>query len=188
MKKYLILFVFALVATVSAQAQVGIGLKVGANYSNITGDDAPDVYERIIGGHAGLTANFPISSDNFFSVQPELLFSMKGAKNDATDADLRLYYIDVPVLARFNAAPLFFEFGPQLSINVGDNVDFDGGSGPDYRRTGLGYAAGLGIATPLGVSLGLRYNGDISKLNDEGDAKVYNDVFMLSLGYTFTTR
>jgi hypothetical protein len=187
MKKYLVLFVFALIATVSAQAQVGIGLKVGANYSNITGDDAPDSNKRLFGGHAGLTANFPISSDNFFSVQPELLFSMKGAKNDATDADLRLYYIDVPVLARFNAAPLFFEFGPQLSINVGDNVDLDGVD-PDYRRTGLGYAAGLGIATPLGVSLGLRYNGDVSKLFDEGDAKMYNDVFMLSLGYTFTSR
>ena len=187
MKKYLLLFAFALIATVSAQAQVGIGLKVGANYSNITGDDAPDVYERIFGGHAGLTANIPISSDNFFAVQPELLFSMKGAKNDVTDADLRLYYIDIPVLARFNAAPLFFEFGPQLSINVGDNIDLDGAE-PDYRRTGLGYAAGLGIGTPMGISLGLRYNGDISKLNDEGDAKVYNDVFMLSLGYTFMSR
>ncbi len=189
MKKYLILFVFALVATISAQAQVGIGLRVGANYSNLRGDDAPDL-DRVIGGHAGLTANIPISADNFFAVQPELLFSMKGAKNDATDTDLRLYYIDIPVLARINAAPLYFEFGPQLSVNLGDNVDdadLDGFE-PDYKRTGFGYVAGLGIGTPMGVSLGIRYNSDLSKLYDEGDAKIHNDVFMLTLGYTIGAR
>ncbi|HEY4651611.1 MAG TPA: porin family protein [Pontibacter sp.] len=184
MRKLLFLFAFVLVATFSAQAQVGIGLRVGANYSGLRGDDAGDP-ERIFGAHAGLTANFPISADNFFAIQPALLFSMKGAKNNNTD--LRIYYIDVPVLARINAAPLYFEFGPQLSVNVGDNVDVDG-SNDGYRRAGLGYAAGLGIGTPMGVSLGVRYNGDISKVYDVGDAKIYNDVFMLTLGYTFGSR
>lgn len=184
MKKYLILFVFALIATVSAQAQVGVGLRVGANYSGWQGDGAGD-NDRIFGGHAGLTANIPVSADNFFSIQPEVLLSMKGASMN--DNDLRIYYLDVPLLARVNAAPLYFEAGPQLSVRVGDNADTD----LDHiRRTGLGYAAGLGIGTPMGVSIGIRYNGDISKLydNDISDVKAYNDVFMLTLGYVFGSR
>lgn len=184
MKKTLLVFVFILTTVIAADAQTRFGLKVGANYSGITGDDAGSS-NRIFGGHAGLTANIPVSADNFFSVQPEVLFSMKGA--EYSNNDLRLYYVDVPVLARINAAPLFFEFGPQLSINVGDNEEMDG-LDRDYRRTGFGYAAGIGIGTPMGVNIGLRYNGDISKLYDEGDAKLFNDVFMLSLGYTFGGR
>ncbi|MBB6612978.1 PorT family protein [Pontibacter sp. Tf4] len=181
MKKLLSLFALVLVTTLSVQAQVGFGLRVGANYSGFSGDDAGDA-DRIFGGHAGLTANIPLSGDNFFSVQPELLFSMKGA--EGLGDDLRLYYLDVPVLARVNTGLLYFEGGPQLSVNVGDNQDFDA----DYKTLGLGYAAGLGVGTPLGVSIGVRYNGDFSKLMDEGDAKIYNDVFMLTLGYTFGSR
>lgn len=179
MKKLLLLFLFALVTTLSAQAQFGFGLRVGANYSAFSGDDAGD-QDRIFGAHGGLTANLPLSTDNFLSLQPELLFSMKGA--EGADDEFRLYYIDVPVLARINTSLLYFEAGPQLSVLVGDNLDEDV---EGLRTTGLGYVAGVGVGTPLGISVGVRYNGDISKLSDEGDAKVYNDVFMLTLGYTF---
>ena len=184
MKKLLLLFVFALVTVISAQAQVGFGLRVGANYSDFRGDDAPNT-DRIFGAHAGLTANIPVSADNFFSVQPELLFSMKGAKNGD---ELRLYYIDLPVLARVNTGLLYFEGGPQLSVNVGDNIDDNALFEPDFKRTGLGYVAGIGVGTPMGISVGIRYNGDFSKLYDEGNAQVYNDVLMLTLGYTFGSR
>ena len=67
------------------------------------------------------------------------------------------------------------------------DADLDGFE-PDYKRTGFGYVAGLGIGTPMGVSLGIRYNSDLSKLYDEGDAKIHNDVFMLTLGYTIGAR
>lgn len=44
-------------------------------------------------------------------------------------------------------------------------------------------------ATPLGLSVGVRYNGDISKLYDNSNAPNYrNDVFMLTLGYMFGSR
>ncbi|NEM99645.1 porin family protein [Pontibacter burrus] len=184
MKKLLFLFALVLTTTLSAQAQVGVGLRVGANYSGFRGDDSGDA-DRIFGAHAGLTANIPVSADNFFSIQPELLFSMKGA--EGVGEDLRLYYIDIPVLARVNTGLLYFEAGPQLGINVGDNQDLDG-LDVDYKTLGLGYAAGIGVGTPLGISVGVRYNSDFSKLFDEGNAKIYNDVFMLTLGYTFGSR
>lgn len=186
MKKYLILFVFALMTTVAAQAQ--IGLRVGANYSNYRGDnlvERPD-RERVWGGHAGLYTMIPLSADNFFSLKPELLFSLKGTQYDQTgkNHNERLYYIDVPVLAHINAGPLYFEGGPQLSLRAGDNAEQD----LEYKRIALGYAAGLGIGTPMGFSIGVRYNSDISKLLDNDERKIYNDVFMLTLGYTLGGR
>lgn len=186
MKKYLILFVFALVTTLSAQAQIGI--RVGANYTGYRGDDLSQRAnrERVFGGHAGIYAMVPLSADNFFSLKPELLFSMKGTQYDLAgkNHNERLYYVDVPVLAHVNAGPLYFEGGPQLSILAGDDAEKD----LEYRRLGLGYAAGIGIGTPMGVSIGVRYTSDFSKLLDNNEAQVYNDVFMLTLGYTLGSR
>jgi hypothetical protein len=186
MKKYLILFVFAMFATISAHAQ--LGLRAGANYAGYRGDAVAgrSNMEKVLGGHAGIYTMVPISSDNFFSLKPELLFSMKGTQYDlgSTNHNERLYYIDVPVLAHINTGILYFEGGPQLSVLVGDDVEPD----LDYKRLSLGYAAGVGVGTPMGFTIGVRYNSDISKLLDDNSPKVYNEVFMLTLGYTLGSR
>lgn len=179
---------------VAAHAQgPRIGIRAGANYSGFAGSDADDL-DRMFGAHGGVTANFPISSDEFFSIQPELLFSMKGAETKNDDLKWKVNYLDVPVLGRVNAGPLYFEAGPQVSVRVSGDVEQNGTNIIDdldaFKRTSLGYAAGVGVsATTLGLSVGVRYNGDISKLYDDDNALNYrNDVFMLSLGYLFGAR
>ncbi|MCC9168361.1 porin family protein [Pontibacter harenae] len=186
MKKGLLLFFFAFIAAFATHAQ-GIGVRVGANYAGFEGNDA-DMFERKLGFHAGLYTSIPLV-DNFLSVRPEVLYSMKGAKlDDANDVKLNLSYIDVPVLAHVNAGPIYFEGGPQFSVRVGENIkaddntvtsDLDG-----FRRTSFGYAAGVGFATPLGLNIGVRYNGDFSKLYDDNNAAdVRNGVFLLTVGF-----
>ncbi|MDX5420332.1 MAG: PorT family protein [Hymenobacteraceae bacterium] len=191
MKKTILLLVLAMTTVVAAHAQgPRIGIRAGVNYAGFGGSDA-DNLDRIWGGHGGLTANFPLSTDNFFSVQPELLFSMKGAETSSDDLKFKVNYLDVPVLGRVNAGPLYFEAGPQVSVRISGDVEQNGTNIiddlDDYKRTSLGYAAGVGLsATPLGLSIGVRYNGDISKLYDDENAPNYrNDVFMLTLGYLF---
>ncbi|MBD1398527.1 PorT family protein [Pontibacter sp. JH31] len=191
MKKSILLFVLAMTTMVAAHAQgPRIGIRAGVNYSGFGGSDA-DNLDRIWGGHGGLTANFPLSTDNFFSVQPELLFSMKGAETSNDQTKFKVNYLDVPVLGRVNAGPLYFEAGPQLSVRISGDVEQNGVNVIDdldaFKRTSLGYAAGIGLAaTPLGLNIGVRYNGDISKLYDDENAPNYrNDVFMLTLGYLF---
>ncbi|MCP2045600.1 porin family protein [Pontibacter sp. HSC-36F09] len=194
MKKRILMLVLAMTTVVAAHAQgPRLGIRAGVNYAGFGGSDA-DNLDRIWGGHAGLTANFPISTDNFFSVQPELLYSMKGAETSADDVKWKINYLDVPVLGRVNAGPLYFEAGPQVSFRIGGEVDVNNTTITDdlddYKRTSLGYAAGVGLqATPLGLSVGVRYNGDISKLYDNTNIGNYrNDVFMLTLGYLFGSR
>ncbi|WP_299826152.1 porin family protein [uncultured Pontibacter sp.] len=195
MKKTLILFMLALVTTVTAQAQMqapSIGIRAGANYSGFSGDDV-DNLDRMFGFHAGITSQFYLTSDNFFAIQPEILFSKKGAESEDNNSKIKISYLDVPVLARVNAGPLYFEGGPQVSFRIGGDVEANGQNVIDdldmFKRTSFGYAAGIGLATPLGVSVGVRYNGDVSKLwDDDNVSDARNNVFMLTLAYMFSGR
>lgn len=194
MKKSILLLVFAVTTMVAAHAQgPRIGIRAGVNYAGFGGSDA-DNLDRVWGGHGGLTANFPMSADNFFSIQPEILFSMKGAETKDDITKIKVNYLDVPVLGRINAGPLYFEGGPQVSVRISGDVEQNGTNVQDnlddFKRTSFGYAAGIGLsATPLGLSIGVRYNGDVSKLYDDSSAPNYrNDVFMLTLGYLFGGR
>lgn len=194
MKKLLLLFVFAFLTIVVAEAQISprFGVKVGANYSGFEGDNANGV-DRIFGAHAGVFVSLPLVED-FFSIKPEALFSMKGGESEDDQFETKLNYIDVPVLAQINAGPLYFEAGPQASFRVSGKIKTPAGETDDLKGLGyksalFGYAAGIGLAsTPLGLSVGIRYSADASKITDNDDNKVRNSVYMLTLGYMFPSR
>jgi hypothetical protein len=196
MKKRFILFFMAMVLTAAAHAQMQsprFGIRAGANYSGFSGDDV-DNLDRLFGFHAGITSRFALTSDDFFSIQPELLFSAKGAESKDDNTKWKISYLDLPILARVNAGALYFEGGPQASFRIGGDIEVGGKNVDDnldqFKRTSFGYAAGIGLgSTPLGLSIGVRYNGDISKLYDDDNVSdARNNVFMLTLGYTFSAR
>lgn len=195
MRKTFILFVLMAATVVAAQAQ-RFGLRAGANYSGIAGDNV-DNLDRIYGFHAGVTSQFYVSEDSFLTVHPEILYSQKGAEYEDSGFELKLGYIDVPVLARINAGPLYFEGGPQLSVRVKHETNSDEDDpihfyNPDelLRRAGFGYVAGVGLAaTRLGLSVGVRYNGEISNINNNDDIpNIRSNVFMLTVSYLLPGR
>ncbi len=83
MKRIILVAVILLAASVDMQAQmVKFGIKGGLNYANQTGSDitiTSNNYnkEAITSYHAGLVAEIKVTDG--FSVQPELLYSTKGA-------------------------------------------------------------------------------------------------------------
>lgn len=177
----------------AAQAQeIRFGVKVGANLSNVSGDDT-DEFKSLVGLNAGVAANFAFSE--LISLQPELLFSMKGAKLEegGDKIESRLNYLDLPVLLKVNADGLFFEAGPQVGFLLSQKTTVDIGGQTmtsteteGTRKVDLGYVVGLGYQLSSGPSLGLRYNGGISDLSDpSGSSKQRNSVFQLQLGYMF---
>ncbi|SHI29631.1 Outer membrane protein beta-barrel domain-containing protein [Hymenobacter daecheongensis DSM 21074] len=199
----------------SAQAQVRLGLKAGANYSNLSGDlTNEDRYESKFGPHGGLMVNFDVTGDGFFSVQPELLYSQKGfqyADNKFTIANntytykgkVNYNYLELPVMLKINAGGLFFEAGPQVGylMSVNDNVETTLNGQPQSKsntytnldntnRVELGYAAGLGYQSEAGPLVGLRYNGGLSKYG-KSDApandfnNARNSAIQLYVGYMF---
>ncbi|GAB3301087.1 porin family protein [Hymenobacter tenuis] len=209
----------AVVSFASSQALaqgVRLGIKGGANLSNLSGDlNNKDGYDNKLGFHGGVMLNADVTGDGFFSIQPEVLFSQKGFDYNESSAfgvykntgSVTYNYIDVPVLLKINAGGLFFEAGPQYSylLKVKDEstrtlngniiartsgeADLD-----DVNRNEIGYAAGLGYQSEMGLLLGLRYNGSFTDFakNDSyrnGElANARNSVFQLSLGYLIPSK
>lgn len=125
--KKVILTVFALTTFGIASAQVKFGAKAGLNVATITGDVSDDVTMKI-GAHVGGFVKIGLMDKLF--LQPELLFSMQGAKTEdywsygggefeREENNYNLSYINIPIMGRYYIVKGFnVEFGPQLGILV----------------------------------------------------------------------
>jgi opacity protein-like surface antigen len=177
----------------NAQTGIKVGLKGGFNGSTFSGTNSKGS-EYKAGFAAGGFVNFGVS-DNF-SIQPEFLYSQKGASVDnysgttangaaiasGTTLKSTLGYLDVPIMLRYNIGEdgkgFFVELGPQGSF-VLHNRDFlqTGGvntqqtentSTNDLNKVVIGYVGGLGYQITSGLQIGLRYTGDFSRVYKDG--------------------
>ncbi|MFD2512689.1 porin family protein [Pontibacter locisalis] len=219
MKKLFFVLAFVLTTFSFAQAQTAsFGFRGGANLSNLSGDLRDENrFENKVGFHAGAVLNIGIVGD-FFSLQPELLYSSKGFKNNDEEFQLggleyrregkvNYNYLDLPVLAKIKAGPIYFEGGPQASylLNVNNetktyvngnlqNTSRDEGSKEGLTDFELGYAAGVGFAT-RSISLGVRYNGSFSDFAEDAPADYFegdlvnarHSTFMVTLAFMLPT-
>ena len=218
MKKIILSLALLAGAAGAANAQIKYGVKGGFNGATFSGTDSKGS-EYKAGFAAGAFLNFPITEN--VSVQPEFLYSQKGASVDTyqglANRTLKstVGYVDIPVLVRYTVGEdgkgLFFEGGPQGSLVV-SNRDFfqtggintqqneNTGTG-DLNKVVLGYTAGLGYQITSGLSVGLRYTGDITQVYKDGQSEnftkaanpggtglnpnVRNSVFQFQVGYAF---
>lgn len=203
---------FALAPAAHAQG-VRLGVKAGANLSNLSGDlTNEDRFKNKVGFHGGLMLNVGLVDDGFLSLQPEVLFSQKGFKfadNEFSAPGFtykykgeRTYnYIDVPVLLKINAGGFYVEAGPQYSylLKVKDETSraingttYSGYTGTqnldNVNRNEIGYAAGLGFQSDTGLLIGIRYNGSFTDFGKDGYSdndvrNARNSVFQASVGF-----
>jgi len=187
MKKTILSLALLAGAAGVANAQTGVkyGIKGGFNGSTFSGTDSKGS-EYKAGFAAGVFANFGITDQ--VSIQPEVLFSQKGASvddflgNSGTTFKSTLSYIDVPILARINTGDdgkgFFFEIGPQGSLVVAnrDFIQYGGNkynentSTKDMNKVLIGYVGGIGYQITSGLSLGVRYTGDFAKVYKNGQS------------------
>ena len=191
MKKFcliiaVILFCFKVTAQDNSTSDNGIkfGIKAGVNFATLTGDT--EGLESRTSFHVGALVEIPVSEK--FSVQPELLYSGQGAKDDSSDDELKLDYLNIPIIAKFYVAEGFsLEAGPQIGFLLSAKEEFDGQSEDikDYvKGTDFGINFGLGYKMETGLNFGARYNLGLSEIpEDGGDLK--NGVFQISIGYMF---
>lgn len=173
------------------------GIKAALNFSNT----AIEGFDSKIGFTGGLFSEYRFNY--IFALQPELLFSMQGAKGEASfngynaSVVAHLNYINIPVMAKFYAIEgLSFEAGPQLGIlvygtatgtalgitesedlkSLVNDIDFSLNFGASYQlpRLPLGFHARY--------SLGLT---DIPKETGIGEYSGKNRVFQMGLFYKF---
>ena len=157
------------------------GVKGGLNIATLTGDveDASSLIGFQIGGFA------EIKISEKFSIQPELMYSSQGASSDL-GGDLKLDYINIPVMAKFYVAKSFsLEAGPQIGFLV--SAKADGEDVKDFvSSTDFGFNFGAGYDFTEKLSAGLRYNLGLSNVDDSdsGDS-IKNAVISITLGYKF---
>jgi hypothetical protein len=195
----------------SVRAQLSVrpsfGLKGGLNYSSLnlsfTDWDKPRT-----GYHMGAFVNLPLS--NWFSLQPELLYSTKGTRvpyriNDWFDGQvaLDLRYLDLPVMGKVTIGRFaYLEAGPYASLLLDANLrhgsflpflNFSRDLPNDlFSRLDYGLAAGAGL--DLGrLGVGLRYNYGLGRVEDVKQllgtdftlTNARNTTWQLSLAYRF---
>lgn len=188
---FAILFVFCFAINAQSQStrspeEVRFGLKVGANFATLTGD-TENVKSRT-SLHFGGVVEIPISEN--FSVQPEILYSSQGAKDSNSDDELKLDYLNIPVLAKFYVAHgLSIEAGPQIGFLLSAKEEFDGESEDikDFiKGTDFGLSLGIGCRMATGLNFGARYNIGLSDIPEgDGDGNIKNGVFQVFIGLLF---
>jgi hypothetical protein len=182
MKKIFLLIVMAGSFAV-AKAQISYGAKAGLNVANVGGEDVEGNKAKAgfyLGGFIGV----PVAES--FSIQPELVFSLQGVKFDG-DSKVNMSYLNIPILARYTTGSGFFaETGPQLGFLLSAKAKEDGESSnvKDYfKKTDFSWALGVGYQFESNIGVNARFNFGLSKLDEDGEVKMYNRVFQVGLFY-----
>jgi hypothetical protein len=191
----LVLALLFVTATAHAQEFHG-GVKGGANFATISGDDFDETKTLTAGGFRRI------------GIQPEFLYMMKGTKADDDDfsVELKLGYIEVPVLARISLAPgngamdPHLLLGPAVSFNTsckwdgregGFRVEIDCSEFEDARTVDFGVVVGGGVAIPLGgfsLLLDGRYNLGLTSVFEDVDGNNRTFSAMAGISMPFGRR
>ena len=148
---------------------------------------------------AGGFIRFNISET--FAIQPEVLYTMKGAKFEETidgetmKFEMNLSYLEVPVLLKLmiptsgGVKPSLFA-GPTLAIKLSSKtkLKYAGQTEEedieDMKDTDFGLIIGAGVDFGT-LTFDLRYNLGLTTISDIEDEDVKNGVISLIVGYSF---
>lgn len=193
MKKIIIAAIAVMAFGVTNAQQTRFGIKGGLNLSTVVGGDVENA-KTLVGFHVGGFAEIHVVEK--FYIQPELLFSAQGAKAKGgfgNDANVKLNYLNIPVLAKYYIVDKKFsvEAGPQLGVLLSAKVE-DEDIKDITRSVDLGFNIGAGYSFTDNLSIGLRYTIGLSPLSDKDidDSDDYfnsakNSNLALSLAYKF---
>ena len=179
MKKWMLIFALTFF-TVSASAQLGI--KGGANFATITGDDTEDAKMRVA-FYMGVLYNMMINK--MFSFQPELVYSSQGSKfDDLDETKLILNYMNFVALFRYNTITGFWAgTGPQFGLLLSAKIK-DDNTTVDWKEfvksSDFAWAFALGYQFKNGLGINGRYNLGLSNIAD-GGGNIKNSVIQVGL-------
>jgi opacity protein-like surface antigen len=184
--KKIVLSAVAVLAFGFAKAQdVKFGAKAGLNISSISGESDS---KSKAGLALGVFAEIKVSDK--FSVQPEVLYSVLGAKSNGSSDKVNLAYINIPVMAKYYVADKFsLEAGPQIGfltsakyVQGSNSINLKEG----YKSTDFGLNFGAGYDVTKNIGVGVRYTAGLSNIvKDNGGDKVRNNNFAIALAYRF---
>jgi opacity protein-like surface antigen len=212
---FAIVLLFSMSSLASAQGLTGYGIKAGLNLANISedwSDDWEGVEKKMKTGFS-VGGFITYSINEMFAIQPEALYTMKGAKWEWADEgwqdEEKLAYLEIPVLAKFtiptqgNIAPNLF-VGPALGILLSakyyeewDSESEERDIKDDMKSTdfGLAFGAGVEIGMPhSAITIDGRYTLGLTntcepytdpETGEETECDEKNGVISFMVGYSF---
>ncbi|WP_417355641.1 porin family protein [Flavobacterium sp.] len=193
MKKILLSAVALMAFGFASQAQdIKFGAKAGLNIADFGGD--AETSGSRTGFHVGAVAEFKLTEQ--FSIQPELLYSMQGAKFETVidfaviEQDMKLDYLNVPIMAKYYLFEGFsIQAGPQVGFLMSAKAE-DEDVKDSFKSIDFALNGGVGYELPMGVFFQARYSAGLADINDVdvdgADAvKINNNVISVSVGYKF---
>ena len=201
--KKLIVLLLAMLACMSASAQVKFGTKVGLDLTNFWGKETG--HQIVLNYQAGLLMEYKFHPR--FGISPEVVFAAQGGQERVqdsynrilTESDKRYHtnYINVPVMLKFYVAPdLSIDFGPQVGFNVYSKYKIGNHDDTDYKDMTKAVDFGLGLGATGDIDkntfLQVRYTLGLTRAFKE-EHRVYYTVenyrknanIQLAFGYRF---
>lgn len=196
-------FSLSLIGQEDSRDNLRLGVKVGANYSNIYATDGSQLStDPKIGLAAGGFLAIPIGT--YLGVQPEVMYSQKGYEGTGSFFDntynvkTTTSYIDVPLFITLKPFErLTLMAGPQYSylvsrkdeyssstINIEQEQEFDN---DNYRKNIMGAALGVDINF-TNMVLGARASWDLQKNHGDGTSstpRYKNTLVQATVGFVF---
>jgi hypothetical protein len=181
--------VFGLPQYCSAQG-LSLGIKGGVNMAKFTGADAGtnSMKTGLVGG-AYATIDLM-----FVNIQPEVLFSQKGATYEVLglSLDQNLNYVEIPVLIKFPLGKIVVPSiyaGPSFGMLM--SADIEGIDVKDaFVSSDLGLVFGVDVKTPIKLTVDARYNlglqttaKEYELLGQTYNPDVKNSTVSLMVGY-----
>ncbi|MDP4260995.1 MAG: outer membrane beta-barrel protein [Bacteroidota bacterium] len=200
-----ILFVVLLMPVISfCQGGLGIGLKAGLNFANVTSASSINSSSR-----SGFMAGIFLApqSKSIISSRTELIYSKQGYSfaNSTKTGNVNLDYILLPQLMGINITKFVtIQLGAQMAFLINAKADSTSTSGGTsgtygsimnyYNKFDYGFAVGGEIHPVKGLLIGARYNISLGKIYKDAmtgqapsfssiDAK--NNVVQLFAGWIF---
>ncbi len=180
-------------SSMSVSAQY-FGVRGGLGISNlITSTNSNTTFGRVFSAHLGGTIDFELSDQ--FWLQSGVSFFKKGGAN--LSGNFNLYYLEVPVTARFD----FLEVGAEgilyaragmysgllMAANFsGTKLDVGSRPGDDFKFFDFGLITGVGYGFNESIDVGLVF--EFGLLNTDAEqslVSITNGAIMLSANYRF---
>ncbi|HEY5132377.1 MAG TPA: porin family protein [Candidatus Krumholzibacteriaceae bacterium] len=175
------------------------GVKGGLNLANLTGSDVNNASIKT-GIDVGAFLTYDIS--DIFAVEPELLFSMKGAKSDSASVtgSWKINYIEIPILLKAKLPtdgkikPCIYVgpgIGFLLSSKISDDIEIDM---KDFTKsTDITLIAGAGVSYMMekgALSFEARYEVGLSTIaktpiGTAPDYKTSDIAILVGYGFAF---
>lgn len=184
------LLALSLLAALPQAAQAQFGMKGGVTFNTIDTESGGVDFNNKTGFVGGISYGLRLG-DNL-GLQPELLYVEKGGESG--NAQVKLSYLEVPVLLRFMAATgriqPFLLAGGYANFKVNDDCSVEQAGEcleePKSSDFGLALGAGLRFGGVTGITVEIRWDRGLANINSVEDGfDARNRAVMLMAGLSF---